>query len=506
MIPEPRILFGGRHEHVDPKTGLSLYGPYSALDQPRPPLASINVGMVGPPPMLADAEHFLRTCAAEVLNDGSEPFLHPHFPGLNEGPPFQCSLVFSGSLRAPIPVNDLDLALRIPDFFDRIAKIADLYIRGVETLEARDPKPQVVLCCIPQAVIDVCTVRHTRWGETARIKLTPAERRAREDAASGQISLFPELQPRFGIEEDEPVHQNLRRAIKAETMKFGIPTQLVWPRTLRLTSTNLPGERSVQDVATRAWNLLTALYHKAGGAPWRLAQLDPGVCFVGISFYKEILSERPRLRTSLAQMFTAAGDGYVLRGKSFEWDEEEFGRTPHLDQAHAAYLAQEVVTLYKRQNDERLPSRLVLHKSSRFTDEELTGFKDGCGSVPRVDFVTIGWRGIQFYRPGKYPPLRGTYVRFDDRNFLFYTVGYVPYLRTYPGSATPQPIEVLEHHGDSAWDVVLAEILALTKMNWNTADFACTEPMTLAFARRVGQILAELPEGQTPRPEYRFYM
>jgi hypothetical protein len=53
---------------------------------------------------------------------------------------------------------------------------------------------------------------------------------------------------------------------------------------------------------------------------------------------------------------------------------------------------------------------------------------------------------------------------------------------------------------------MLTEVMALTKMNWNTADFAGAEPMTLAFARRVGEILAEFPEsGPAPRPEYRFY-
>jgi hypothetical protein len=97
-------------------------------------------------------------------------------------------------------------------------------------------------------------------------------------------------------------------------------------------------------------------------------------------------------------------------------------------------------------------------------------------------------------------------VKFDDRDLLLYTAGYVPFLRTYPGPTAPQPLEILEHYGDSPWDVVLSEALALTKMNWNTADFACSEPVTLAFAHRVGQIMAEMPVGHTPRPEYRFYM
>jgi hypothetical protein len=48
--------------------------------------------------------------------------------------------------------------------------------------------------------------------------------------------------------------------------------------------------------------------------------------------------------------------------------------------------------------------------------------------------------------------------------------------------------------------------MVLTKMNWNSADFSGRDPITIAFSRKVGQILAELPPGAKVRPEYRFYM
>jgi len=70
----------------------------------------------------------------------------------------------------------------------------------------------------------------------------------------------------------------------------------------------------------------------------------------------------------------------------------------------------------------------------------------------------------------------------------------------------PRPLEILQHVGDSPWNVVLQEILALTKMNWNTADFACRDPITLAFSHRVGEILAETPTRAKIRQEYKFYM
>jgi hypothetical protein len=504
ILSEPLLSFGGRHAHVDPKTGLGLYGPYTLVGQDKPSPSSIVVGTVGPPSMIADCEQWFKACSQALINDGSEPFLYPHFPGFNSSHPFQCELLFGDTWREIIKPDEIQRALSGVKFLQLIQQVLDLYLQGIENLSKRDPKPNVILCSIPQEVIDYCTVRVTSSGEKKRRKVTTSEKRADAISRMGQLFLFSQMDPTLGLEEGELVHQNLRRALKAEAMKYEIPTQIVWPRTLQL-SGERTGQKQSQDIATRAWNFITALYHKSGGTPWRLAEIEPQVCFVGVSFYREIAGSTS-MRTSMAQTFTAAGDGYVLRGDSFDWDESRYGRSPHLDQKAASALMKNVLDLYSRQNRGSLPGRIVVHKSSKYLEEELIGFGEACQIVPRSDFVAFGDRGVQFYRPGNYPPLRGTYVKFSDMNLLLYTVGWIPFLRTYPGARAPRPIEILEHHGDSPWSVVLQEVLALTKMNWNTADFACSLPITLAFAQRVSQILAELPADINPRPEYRFYM
>jgi hypothetical protein len=229
------------------------------------------------------------------------------------------------------------------------------------------------------------------------------------------------------------------------------------------------------------------------------------VCFVGLSFYHERTAQA-LIRTSMAQAYTAAGDGYVLRGASFEWDASRQGRTPHLTRALAAGLMRDVVALYKRQNRDALPSRVVVHKTSRFWDDEIAGITEGLRGVARHDLVALGYRGLQFYRAGDYPVLRGTYVKLSDDDLLLYSSGYVPYLRTYPGARVPQPLEVVQHIGDSPWDRVLRELLALTKLNWNTAAFASGHPVTIAFSRRVGEVLAELTQHDAILADYRFYM
>jgi hypothetical protein len=210
------------------------------------------------------------------------------------------------------------------------------------------------------------------------------------------------------------------------------------------------------------------------------------------------------MRTGLAQAFTHGGDGFVLRGKPFEWD-DAVSRSPHLSRTDARDLMRDVLGVYDRHRHGK-PERIVVHKSSRFWPEELAGFKEAIQGIAYYDLVAIQKRGIQFLRQGDYPPLRGTWVRFDDQDYLLYTQGYVPYLRTYPGMRSPQPQEIVEHHGTSPMDMVLREILALTKLNWNSADFSVSEPITLAFSRRVGEILAEMPATVKPQEEYRFYM
>ena len=494
-------MFGGSHEHVDPKTGLALYGPYCPPGLGRPALSSIIVGAVGPAPMVADAGAWVDACRDIITNSGAEPFLYPHVPGCRQDQlPFYCDLLFRDQWCETIRDAELKRALAQPIFEDRLMALINLYMAGLETLKGREPQPNVVLLCLPQDVVDRCAI-----AAPGDQRVTVVKRRVTQATSSRQLELFTEP---VTDDEGEFVHRNLRRGLKARAMRHGLPTQIVWPRTLRLAGDDGGGRgsRKSQDPATRAWNFMTALYHKAGGIPWWLRHLDPGVCFVGMSFYRELHGPSPRLRSSMAQTFTASGDGYVLRGATFDWNEREHGNSPHLDFGASQSLVRDVLDLYKRQNRGSLPTRLVVHKRSRFWKDELEGFQSGAKQVPLVDLVALGERGIRFFRPGDFPPLRGTYVKFSDQNFLLYTTGFVPFLRTYPGARIPQPAEVLEHYGDSPWDHVLAELLSLTKLNWNSADFAARYPITLAFSSRVGEILAEIPEDIPFRQEYRFYM
>lgn len=133
-------------------------------------------------------------------------------------------------------------------------------------------------------------------------------------------------------------------------------------------------------------------------------------------------------------------------------------------------------------------------------------FRAALGDIHSYDFLALERRGLRFLRLGKEPPVRGTVIQLGQRNYLIFTQGYVPFMRQYPGMRIPNPLEVVEHHGDSAAERVCSEILALTKLNWNTCKFASSDPITTVFSRQVGMIIKELPDDVTPATKYRFYM
>jgi hypothetical protein len=70
----------------------------------------------------------------------------------------------------------------------------------------------------------------------------------------------------------------------------------------------------------------------------------------------------------------------------------------------------------------------------------------------------------------------------------------------------PSPLLVADHLGsDTPRETLTGEILTLTKMNWNAARLGGLLPITLEFARRVSDIMKEIPPDEDPLPQAKFY-
>lgn len=147
-------------------------------------------------------------------------------------------------------------------------------------------------------------------------------------------------------------------------------------------------------------------------------------------------------------------------------------------------------------------------KTARFEDQEVLGFQAALSEakVAYSDFVWISERSpITIYREGSYPPLRGTTVKIG-RDLILFTRGSVPFYRTYPGMRVPRPLMLRPHTSDTPMTDLAEEMLALTKMNWNTTQFDGALPVPIRASRQVGKVLRHIPVGQLATSKYQRYM
>ena len=503
-IAEPRLIFANSQTCEDPKTGLTIFGPAAIDSGPR---TTIRLGVIGTGETVQALKNWIRRGESKItpgLNARGKPYdsiLFPDFPGFNLDSPYQCEVQIDDRFCKELTQSEISTCLQNADFQTRTASLVSLVSERLCALADKDPQPDVVICAMPADVENACGPG-ARDGKPTKLVLSPllrAERKIRKQAArTGQMVL-----DLFDLDRDIPgntpphAFRDFHNALKAHAMRAKLPTQLVWESTLR-------GARDNQDAATTAWNFFTALYYKAGNMPWELQFSVPRTCFVGITFYRESPDPDSPIRTCLAQAFSESGEGLVLKGEPVTWDKER-DRKPHLTAKDAELILQRVIDLYETHFDGP-PHRVVIHKTSRYWPEELAGFKAALGDIHSYDFLALERRGIRFLRLGEQPPIRGTVIELGRRDYLIYTHGYIPYLRVYPGMRIPNPLEVVEHYGDSSAERVCAEILALTKLNWNTCAFASSDPVTIAFSRQVATIIKELPNDIQPLTKYRFYM
>jgi len=502
LIEEPRLVFARAGLAVEPKDGLEQFGPYDADKGGK---SLVRVGIIGTGVGIQTFAAYLERCRSRVqagFSAKGKPYdalSSPDFPGWGADRSFRCEFFTDTAIQRVIPDQYFEHAVKPASESAKLQGVVELVTKELATLADLESAPDVVALVMPPMVEDECsTVGDAFRG--VKVKLNRGqkfERKLHKDLVNkGQTFLHLDFDV---ADEGAPARQgfwNLHHALKAHAMKTGLPSQVIWESTLQ-------GEGGRQDPASIAWNILTALYYKSGNRPWHLQTLPENTCYVGVSFYREAPYANADMQSSLAQVF-GAGEGLVLKGQKAVVD-KKLDAKPHLDAQGAEQLLRQAIELYAMQH-KQAPRRVVLHKTSRFWPDELRGFQKGLGDICYHDFLALETLNTRFMRVGKEPPLRGTVILLGARNYLLYTLGYVPYFRLYPGLRIPRPLEIVEHHGHSPAHEVCREILALTKLNWNSCAFGSSLPITIRFARHVGKILAEMPAGVKPQTKYKFYM
>lgn len=468
-IKEPRLQFASG-EHVCPRRGIAAYGVFDRNEQSR--RDALMIGVVGTPACLEVCTAWLEKCGTEIAarEGNNQPNLFPGFCGFNENSGFGAKFVFGDNLSRAIKKTDIEDLVTQGVWRERVAAAVELYYENIKFL-AQNRHVDVVVCVIPESLYK---------------SISTQEKHAVDESLDASVDVTGEL--------------NFRRALKAKAMHLGKPLQLV--RTSSLESS----KRGQQDDATKAWNFCTALYYKSGPTiPWKLP-IDvgrPTSCAVGIAFYRS--RDYQSLNTSLAQIFDELGNGLILRGTPVEINKDD--RVPHLSAQQAYDLLANALNEY-RIALRNYPGRVVIHKSSNFTQAEIDGLRQAAKElrIDTLDFVTILDSKLRLLRNGEYPPYRGTKIELDEKRHLLYTRGSVHYYKTYTGLYVPQPIELRIVRSDESPAFLAKEVLGLTKMNWNNTQFDGKYPVTLGCARKVGEVLKYLGDNDSPQIRYGYYM
>ena len=204
-------------------------------------------------------------------------------------------------------------------------------------------------------------------------------------------------------------------------------------------------------------------------------------------------------------MFDERGRGLILRGARAQT--ETRGRHPYLTVQDAEDLVAQSIAAYKAHH-RHVPARLVVLKTSRFRPEEAEGI-DAALQKHGIEICDLVWvqesSPIAIFRDGNYPVLRGTFVDLGGKGLL-YTRGSVPFYGTYPGLRVPRPLLLVPHQNTDSNLLALArDVLALTKVNWNTTQFDQKLPAPIKAAREVGRILKHVEYGTVVSPDFRRY-
>lgn len=467
-LSEPLLAFGTRTGNRGiaghPLIGLRDYGPFS-LNRLDSYLPNLRLGLIAPADELGVAGRLTAELRATHQPTERRDYLID-YPGFHHVFGLDISTASSSALLA-LPA-DLDDRLAVA--VDPRQVLTGAIVEAVGAASARRSEFDVLLIRLPE-----------RWN------------------------------PWFwGTEGDD---FDLHHFIKVTAAPLGIPTQIIRDNALEY-----------RDRCSVAWRLAIAAYTKAGGVPWKLADTAINGMYVGIGYSLRRSGEK-RFAIGAAQVFDEHGTGLQFVGSAAAEDDGTRidGTNPFLTRPQMQTLLSRAVSLYQRQHGGSLPKRVVVHKNTQWRPRETEGAFDALGRIGDVELIQIQhetpWRGVRGTWQGSkgasadsWPVHRGTMLHLSGSELLVWTQGNAPSVsRTgnnfyKEGRGIPHPVLLRRWAGHSSADEVAADVLALTKMDWNNDGLYNAKPVTLEYASTLAHILKLLPRVPSEPCPFRLFM
>lgn len=495
-IREPEIKFAFGQDVIDPRDGLTLFGPY---DKGRVP--DFAIGIIGTSDGIRKCKNWLNKIQNPVYHP-TRDIAKPFFPGFNQAFSVSMNLEYIPS----IEINELalDTLYKYSDNHIRVAEIVDLYVNPLKAfIKEGEHLPKLWFVIIPNKVYTLCRPMSS-VPKKGSINVGFTDEYSKkvpsmfEDEESGRWRAAYKYENHF--------HNQL----KIKLLKERVVTQIIREDTIAFHEKPNLSEKKLktynQQVTAITWNLANTVYYKAGGIPWKVANVRKNVCYIGLTFKRDETHSDTRIACCAAQMFLDSGDGVVFRGRVgpyYNPDTKEY----HLTEDKAFELLSKVLESFKKGNDSDFPEKIFIHGKTYFNDDEWRGFEKAASGKSNVYGVRITHeKEFKLFRAGKFPIFRGAcYIRNAHSAFLW-SKGFMPRIQSVLGLETPNPLWIEVIRGDEDIRAVCKDVLMLTKLNYNACIYCDGTPVTLKFADLIGEILTAGPNEELEILPFMYYI